>query len=208
MRNGAGQLGFYVDLDSCTGCKACQIACKNKNSLDVGVLWRRVVEARGGGWEKRGNTWIDDTFAFFMSLSCMHCRRPICEEVCPTRAVKKREDGVVFIDSDRCVGCSYCEMACPYGAPRFDEKMGVMTKCDFCKDNIDSARRPECVSACQMRVLEFGDIDDLRAKHGNVDEIFPLPDRRLTEPSAVFKPHRDLARASGKKLFVGNREEI
>lgn len=208
MRDGAQQLGFHVDTDSCSGCKACQIACKNKNGLDAGVLLRRVVEARGGEWKKHADAWVEDTFAFYVSLSCMHCARPICQEVCPTKAVKKREDGIVHIDPVRCVGCSYCEMACPYGAPRFDEKRGVMVKCDFCKDNIDSGKRPECVSACQMRVLDFGSIAELRSRPGSVDEVFPLPDPSLTEPCVVLKPHRDIARANGKEPVVGNREEI
>ena len=147
--------GFYLDTRSCTGCKACQIACKDKNSLPAGILWRRVVEIQGGEWLPRGAAWFTSIFAYFVSSACMHCQAPICAEVCPTKAIDQREDGIVLIDSQRCMGCRYCEMACPYRALQFDLDKGVMTKCDFCFDLLDEGKSPACVSACQMRVLRF-----------------------------------------------------
>ena len=85
--------GFYLDSRSCTGCKACQIACKDKNNLPVGVLWRKVVEVQGGEWLPRGAAWMTSAFAYFVSSACMHCEAPICAEVCPNGAVEQREDG-------------------------------------------------------------------------------------------------------------------
>ena len=200
--------GFHFNSDSCTGCKACLIACKNKNNLPVGVLWRRVVEVSGGEWVKREESWINNTFTYFLSIACMHCERPICAEVCPTRAIRQREDGIVLIDYDRCMGCHYCEWACPYGALQFAESAGVMTKCDLCYDYVDQGKLPACVSACQMRALEFGKLYELRSHAGRVSETFPLPDTKLTEPSSVLTPHRDAERAANEPAQIGNREEI
>ncbi len=112
------------------------------------------------------------------------------------------------IDPQRCMGCRYCEMACPYKAPQFDAAQGVMTKCDFCSDLIDAGKSPACVAACQMRVLHFGDIDELRAQFGDVDDVYPLPDPTLTQPSLVLTPHPDAVRGLGHGAKIGNREEI
>jgi anaerobic dimethyl sulfoxide reductase subunit B (iron-sulfur subunit) len=204
----AKRYGFHFNSSSCTGCKACQIACKGKNQLPVGILWRRVIEVSGGHWEKREEAWIDKTFTYYLSVACMHCERPICVGVCPTRALTQREDGIVLIDSDRCMGCHYCEWACPYDALQFDKERGVMTKCDFCYDDLDQGKSPACVSACQMRVLEFGEIETLRARHGTQVEIFPLPKRSFTEPSSILTPHRDAQQPRVQPAHIGNREEI
>ena len=204
----AKRLGFHVNTESCTGCKACQIACKEKNSLPVGVLWRRVVEVSGGDWVKRGEAWIEHPFTYFLSVACMHCERPICAEICPTQAIFQRDDGIVLIDPDRCMGCHYCEWACPYGAPQFNEATGVMTKCDLCYDYVEQGGQPACVAACQMRVLQFGEIEELRSLPGTVHEVFPLPDSNLTEPSGVLTPHRDVPRTITEDAHIGNQEEI
>ena len=107
------QLGFYVDLQGCTGCKACQIACKDKNGLEVSLLWRCVIEINGGEWLKLGDTWQDNTFTYNLSTACMHCEQPICREVCPTLAISKRADGVVLIDANRCMGLSLLRVGLP-----------------------------------------------------------------------------------------------
>jgi anaerobic dimethyl sulfoxide reductase subunit B (iron-sulfur subunit) len=203
----ARQYGFFVDVAACTGCKACQIACKDKNDLPVGVRWRRVVEVSGGGWQRRGPAWIHETVSYFVSVACNHCERPICAEGCPTGAIVRRPNGIVTIDGERCMGCHYCEWACPYGAPQFDEARGVMTKCDLCADEIERGRPPACVQACPMRVLEFGEIDELRARHGELARVEPLPDESLTEPAVALAPHPDCGRAE-THVHVGNREEV
>jgi anaerobic dimethyl sulfoxide reductase subunit B (iron-sulfur subunit) len=138
----------------------------------------------------------------------MHCEVPICVEVCPTQALYQREDGIVLLDVDRCMGCGYCEMACPYRAPQFDPDRKVMTKCDFCSDLLDLGSAPACVSACQMRVLLFGDIEELRNTYGKVDDIFPLPNPELTSPAIVFSPHPDAVRDEGQGGKINNLEEI
>jgi anaerobic dimethyl sulfoxide reductase subunit B (iron-sulfur subunit) len=200
--------GFYLDTAACTGCKACQISCKDKNQLPVGVLWRRVIEVSGGSWQARQGAWFSSVRAYFVSSACMHCENPICVEVCPTQAMSQREDGIVLIDEERCIGCRYCEMACPYKAPQFDCAKGVMTKCDFCYDLLDQGEPPACVSACQMRVLHYGDLSAIRARYGQVNDIYPLPDPGLTQPAIVFTPHPDSVRWHGNGMDITNREEI
>ena len=166
--------GFYIENGSCTGCKACQVACKDKNNLPVGVLWRRVVEVVGGSWWARMGAWLNNVQTYFVSSACMHCESPICVEVCPTKAMYQREYGIVLIDEDRCVGCRYCEMACPYKAPQFYPEKKLMAKCNFCVDQLDQGKAPACVTACQMRVLHFGDLESLRDIHGKVDFFLPF----------------------------------
>jgi anaerobic dimethyl sulfoxide reductase subunit B (iron-sulfur subunit) len=199
---------FHLDTSSCTGCKACQIACKDKNDLAVGILWRRVVEVQGGEWLPRGAAWLTNAFAYFVSAACMHCTAPICAEVCPTKALHQREDGIVLLDADRCMGCRYCEMACPYKAPQFDPAQGVMTKCNFCYDLLDAGKSPACVSACQMRVLHFGDLEELRAEHGEMADVYPLPPSHLTDPALILTLHPDAVRGDAQGARIGNQEEI
>jgi len=136
------QLAFFFDSSACSGCKACQAACKDKHHLPVGLLWRRVYEVTGGGWTRSGAAWMSNVFAYNLSISCNHCERPICVEVCPTRAMHKRADGLVVVDQDRCMGCQYCSWACPYDAPQYDSASGHMTKCDFCADNLEAGLPP------------------------------------------------------------------
>ncbi|MBN2206875.1 MAG: dimethylsulfoxide reductase subunit B [Candidatus Aminicenantes bacterium] len=202
------RLGFFFDASACSGCKACQAACKDKNGLEVGVLWRRVYEVQGGAWRNEGGLWRPDVFAYNVSIACNHCELPICRNVCPTAAIEQREDGIVTIDRARCIGCRYCEWACPYGALQFDEPANRMTKCDFCADEIEAGRPPACVAACPMRALDFGDIEELRARHGATAAIFPLPAPDVTKPALVIKPHRDAARAEAEGAEVANWEEI
>jgi anaerobic dimethyl sulfoxide reductase subunit B (iron-sulfur subunit) len=188
----AKQLAFYFNSSTCTDCKACQIACKDKNDLPIGVLWRRVIQYEGGSWIQNGNTLVpSNVFSYSVSTSCQHCESPVCLEVCPTAAITKGLDGIVSIDQQKCIGCRYCQWACPYGAPQFNEDKSVMTKCTFCADYLAEGKAPACVDACVMRALEFGELDELRAKYGNLNAVEPLPVGDLTHPSLVITPHKD-----------------
>lgn len=190
----AKQYAFHFDASVCNGCKACTIACKSKNALPVGINWRRVYEYGGGGWIQDANDPSimvpSNIHAYAMSVSCMHCENPLCMEVCPAAAITKGDDGIVLIDADRCIGCRYCEWACPYGAPQFDEDAGAMTKCNMCVDLVAKGQDPECVSACVMRALDFGELEEMREKYGTVDAIEPLPKSDITNPALVITPHR------------------
>lgn len=188
----AKQLGFYVNVANCTGCKACEIACKDKSNLPSGVRWRRVYEFGGGDWVQDGEQVVaSGVFSYFVSNACNHCEKPICMEVCPASAISKRDDGIVLIDANKCIGCRYCSWACPYGAPQFNEEAKVMTKCNFCYDLQAQGEKPACVDGCPYRVLEFGDIEELKAKHGNLNNVAPMPDPSLTKPAVVYSPHKN-----------------
>ncbi len=200
----AKQLGFYFDATACIGCRACQVACKDKNDLPVGQTWRQVVEVSGGGWTaQESGTWTTSAFAYYLSLGCQHCEKPLCVEVCPAGAMVKRPDGVVVVNADQCIGCRYCEWACPYGSPQFNEVKGVMAKCNFCEDYLAQGKNPACVDACVMRALDVGELSELRGKYGLVDQVDPLPAASITRPSIVLTPHgRSRTSGSSAKLTL------
>ena len=199
------RLAFYFDSSSCSGCKTCQMACKDKNNLAIGQVWRRVYEVTGGAWKKQGEAWKQDVFAYNLSMSCNHCEDPICVEVCPTHALWKREDGIVQIDQALCIGCKYCSWVCPYGAPQYNPETGVMGKCDLCADYVDQGKNPSCVDACPMRALDFGDYEELLVKYGASDHVYPLPDHSITGPSLCIKAHPNANKPDPK---VSNIEEV
>ncbi|MGD2121044.1 MAG: 4Fe-4S dicluster domain-containing protein [Gemmatimonadota bacterium] len=139
--------GFTLDLGRCVGCGACVLACRIENRLPKNVAWRRVIQvnrARIGG----GPT-------FHLSVACHHCEDPPCVTACPSAALEKRDDGVVLLISHRCIGCRYCEMACPFGAPAFDSEARVMTKCHLCHHRLAEGLPPACVEACPTGALGF-----------------------------------------------------
>ncbi|MDK9720206.1 MAG: 4Fe-4S dicluster domain-containing protein [Rhodospirillales bacterium] len=143
---------LVADLRRCVGCQTCTAACKNSNATAPGVQWRKVLDIETGEFP--------DVRRTFLPVGCMHCDDPPCLTVCPSTATKKRDDGIVLIDYDLCIGCAYCAVACPYQArfkvkdrlsaygelagemaheaARFDPSMiGVAQKCTFCADRID-----------------------------------------------------------------------
>jgi anaerobic dimethyl sulfoxide reductase subunit B (iron-sulfur subunit) len=206
----AKQLAFYFDASACGDCKACQIACKDKNDLPVGILWRRVFQYGGGSWVKQENVLVpNNVFSYSVSTACMHCQEPVCRDVCPAAAITKRADGVVLIDEAKCIGCRYCQWACPYGAPQFNEEKGVMTKCTFCQDYLAEGKAPACVDACVTRAIRFGDLEELRAEFGNLDAIEPLPLSKYTKPSLVITPHKNSqVSGSGTGKILNLPEEL
>jgi anaerobic dimethyl sulfoxide reductase subunit B len=199
---------FYFDASACSGCKACQVACKDRHGLPLGVRWRRVYEVVGGGWTRRDGAWLNDVIAYHVSMACNHCERAICMEVCPAGAITRRADGLVLLDAERCMGCRYCEWACPYGAPQYDASTGRMTKCTFCAEDLDLGGQPACVAACPLRVLDFGERAELEARHGPTPTMHPLPDPALTRPALALTAHHLAARPGVGALQVGNREEV
>ena len=200
------QLGFYLDVSSCSGCKACQVACKDRHGLETGRLWRRVAEIEGGEWRREGEAWRPTVFAYSLSISCLHCAEPACVAACPSAAIEKDPDeGLVSVDEARCLGCRYCSWACPYGVPQFAEAAGTMSKCDTCVEDRQEGRPPTCVAACPLRALDFGELEDLRRRHGTLDTLPPLPDGSITRPSVVITPPAALG---AEPVVVVNAEEI
>ena len=203
------QLGFYFDAVRCTGCKACQIACQDKHDLPAELRWRRIAEYSGGEWSfNQDGSYNQNVFSYYVSVACNHCETPICQEVCPANAIEKRDDGLVLIDESKCIGCRYCEWTCPYGAPQFNEDAGKMTKCTFCSDNLAQGEPPACVAACPSRALDFGELDELRAKYGSLDEVAPLPEASLTKPALVINPNHNTRPVNSAEGKLANPEEV
>lgn len=175
-------LGFYFDMNMCIGCRTCQIACKDKNDLDVGIIFRRVLTFETGTYP--------EAKSYNYSGTCNHCAEPKCVEGCPTGAMHIAEDGTVQHNADKCIGCKYCTWNCPYGVPQYVAKLGKVRKCDSCKDLRDAGGNPACVDACLMRCLKFGDLDELRKEYGPglVQEITVLPSAEKTNPSVLINP--------------------
>ncbi|MBU6483469.1 MAG: 4Fe-4S dicluster domain-containing protein [Betaproteobacteria bacterium] len=169
------KLGLVIDLDTCVGCHACAVACKewNGSSAVSGPLsdYEPYGAEPSGVWFNRIRHYeigeYPDNKTLNLPMSCMHCEDAACVTVCPTGASYKRpEDGIVLIDQDKCMGCNLCSWACPYGARELDRSSGTMKKCTLCVDRIYDLelpveeRQPACVLACPAHARMFGDLDD------------------------------------------------
>lgn len=168
------QLALVIDLNVCVGCHACVTSCKEWNtSGSAGPLTDLNAYSANpsGTFFNRVQTYeagiFPNTQTVHFPKSCLHCEEPPCVPVCPTGASYKREeDGIVLVDYDKCIGCSYCSWACPYGARELDQERQVMTKCTLCVDRIysetlpESERMPACVLACPTSARIFGDVHD------------------------------------------------
>lgn len=175
-------LGFYFDANMCIGCHTCQAACTDKNNLEAGTNFRQVRSFETGVYPNAKR--------YHFSGACNHCTDAKCVKGCPTGAMHYAEDGTVQPDLTKCVGCKYCTWNCPYGVPQFIEAIGQVNKCTGCKDLRDAGQNPACVDACIMRCLEFGDLDELAAKHGQklVKDLPILPSSTITKPSVLINP--------------------
>ncbi len=185
------QLGFFIDSSICSGCKTCQVACKDKNNLEVGRLFRRVSEFSGGRFKKdEKGAFSHDVYAYTLSIACNHCKEPICVKNCPPQAMHKRKgDGIVRVNTDLCIACNYCAQLCPYGAPQMDKKYNQMSKCDMCVDLLAEDQGPICVDACPLNAIQFGPIRELREKYGTLAEVKDMPPSTFTYPNLVIKPN-------------------
>ena len=215
---GGKKLGLVIDLDTCVGCHACAVNCKewNTSGYTAPLTDFHPYEAQQDGvWLNRVHTYEAGTGTESRTVhfprSCLHCEEPACVTVCPTGASYKRaEDGIVLVNADICIGCKLCSWACPYGAREFDQDQGVMRKCTLCVDRIynenivEEERVPACVKACPAHARHFGDLGDatsevslLVAARGGYD-LMPemgykpvnkyLPPRRHAAPAAPARP--------------------
>jgi dimethyl sulfoxide reductase iron-sulfur subunit len=163
-----------IDLKKCVGCNSCTMACRMENGTPPGVLFNHVEKYEIGKYPAARMK--------FLPLLCMHCAEPACLDVCPTGATYKREDGLVLVDHEKCMGCRYCVLACPYEARHSLRKIenyfgpgtvtpwevvkhqdldkGTAVKCTFCVKRLDKGRQPACVETCPATARYFGDLDD------------------------------------------------
>ncbi len=149
----AKQLGFYVEMDKCVQCHACEVACQSYHQSDLGVKMRRVTTIWSGSFP--------NVTSVSVSMSCMHCGDPACVAVCPAGALSKRpEDGLVVVDDSKCIGCHYCFFACPFGVPQYGAD-GTMKKCDMCLDRLEAGEVPACVKTCPAEAIHYGPLDEL-----------------------------------------------
>lgn len=177
------QYGFFIDQSRCIGCNSCTIACMQWHDIPPGsVKWMRVYQ-----WEKGT---FPNVRLHMLPVMCYHCGNPVCVKSCPNKAMFKEEKyGAVLVDADKCQGARKCWRACPYGAPQFqgDEQGTKMSKCTMCIDRLEQGLRPICVLSCSMRALEFGPLDEIMAKYGNLRRLEDMP-KETTRPAVVFKP--------------------
>lgn len=177
------QYGFYFDATNCIGCHTCQVACKDVNGLEVGENFRNVTSYY------TGSEW--DVHMYHVAMACNHCFSPACVKNCPTGAMYKDEEtGLVLHDDEACIGCKSCVSACPYEQPVLIESLGIVHKCDGCAGLRLQGEQPSCVASCPQRVLEFGDVEELRAAHPGVDlvsDCYVIPDSSQTVPSLLME---------------------
>jgi anaerobic dimethyl sulfoxide reductase subunit B len=178
------QYGFFIDQSRCIGCNTCTVACMQWQGIQPGsVRWMRVYQ-----WEKGT---YPNTRLHILPVPCFHCEKPVCLEACPNGAIYKEEKyGAVLVDWNKCTGARKCWKACPYGAPQYagDEAGQKMSKCNMCIDRLEQGGPPMCVASCSMRALDFGPIEELMKKYGNLRSLEDLPKETLTRPAVIFKP--------------------
>lgn len=203
------QYGFHFDGKRCTGCKTCVLACKDNKDLSTEIAFRNVYEYGGGSWEQVDGLWSNDAFTYYVSVACNHCDSPACMAKCPQAAISKDPGtGIVTSDPEKCIGCGTCAITCPYSAPKVDEEKKKIVKCDLCASRVAEGEQPICVEACPLRALDFGDIDELRAKYGEVAAIAPLPSEEETHPNIVITEPVNAKPAGDATGSVLNEREI
>lgn len=176
------QYGFFFDMNRCYACQACSIACKDWNGIEPGAeKWMTVYE------------WEEGTFPLTrlhsLAFSCGHCENPSCIAACESGAIYKEDEfGAVLVDQDKCTGCRKCYDACPYGSPKFasDELGTKMSKCTMCVDRLSDGLAPVCTLSCPLRAMDFGPIDELVAKYGDVRYCIGMPDPEETKPNYLI----------------------
>lgn len=191
---------MVIDLSRCKNLKKCQSACNHMHHIHPGQNWIKVNPMQEA----------EHTAQFWQPTTCMHCDEPPCVKVCPVDATFKRKDGIVLIDSDRCIGCRFCMAACPYSTRVFNwedpgvpeevahhhyspetsvpQKKGTVGKCDFCPDMVRHGELPHCVSACPNGVFFFGDMNEDSVTNGA--ETFRFSD--LVRDKAGYRLMEDL----------------
>jgi Fe-S-cluster-containing dehydrogenase component len=162
------QYAFEVDLDRCSGCKACVTACHSMNGLDEGETWRSV------GLLQRAEPELSPAQQH-VTTACHHCLEPGCAQGCPTQAYEKDPvTGVVRHLDDQCFGCQYCVLKCPYDVPQYNAKKGVVRKCDLCVGRLREGEAPACAQACPTRAIRVTVVEAAAVRRAP-EAAFDLP---------------------------------
>ena len=175
------QFGFQVDLDRCSGCKACVTACHSMNGLDESETWRDVGVLIGEANQL--------PIMQHVTTACHHCLEPACASACPVDAYEKDPvTGIVRHLDDQCFGCQYCTLACPYDVPKYHEKKGIVRKCDLCSDRLAEGEAPACVQACPHEAISIHAVDVARLKQERSSDtlVGTAPDSSFTVPTTKY----------------------
>ncbi|MCI0357089.1 MAG: dimethyl sulfoxide reductase anchor subunit [Planctomycetaceae bacterium] len=184
------QYGFTVDLDACSGCKACVTACHSLNGLDDDETFRDVGLLMGR--DGRGEHVLQH-----VTTACHHCLEPACLHGCPTRAYDKDPvTGIVRHLDDQCIGCQYCTLMCPYDVPKYNPAKGIVRKCDMCRQRLDDGEAPACVQACPNQAIRIELVSHESAhSRARAGSFLPTaPDPRVTIPTTRFVSGREQLR--------------
>ena len=178
------QYAFAVDLDACTGCKACVSACHSLNGLDEDEMWRTVGLIHSDA--------PDEPYQQIVTSACHHCEDPACANGCPVLAYEKdAETGIVRHLDDQCIGCQYCVLKCPYDVPKYSKKRGIVRKCDMCQSRLAVGEAPACVQACPNEAIRI----EVVGKGGNTlqsgSRLVPGAfDSSYTRPTTNYRTSR------------------
>ncbi|MEQ1860003.1 MAG: DmsC/YnfH family molybdoenzyme membrane anchor subunit [Chthoniobacteraceae bacterium] len=187
------QYAFAVDLDACTGCKACVAACHSLNGLDDDEMWRNVGLLHGGT--------SDAPYQQTVTTACHHCVEPACLEGCPVMAYEKDADtGIVRHLDDQCIGCQYCVLKCPYDVPKYSKRLGIVRKCDMCIDRLAVGEAPACVQACPTSAIriELADKAEVSRAAKPGSEMLPGAfDSSYTKPTSRYHSTRPIPSDAG-----------
>lgn len=183
------QYSFEVDLDACSGCKACVAACHSLNGLEEGELWRNVGMLVGGGEQQ--------PVLQHVTAACHHCLEPACMHGCPVNAYEKDPiTGIVAHLDDQCIGCKYCMFMCPYDVPSYSKSKGIVRKCNMCADRLAVGEAPACVQACPHQAIKIRNVScEEIIDNSETDQLVPgAPDVHLTMPTTRYNTKRVLPR--------------
>ena len=189
------------DLERCTGCHACSVACKVENHVPLGNFRTKVYYYDQGQFPQ--------VRRHFLPVVCMQCEDAPCLKACPTNSISRGADGIVRINTETCTGAGKCEEACPYGAIYVNPHTSLADKCDFCSHRLEAGMEPACVETCPGETIIFGDLNDPQSRIARFvakasDELTVLKPDEATKPQVHY---RGLTREMEKKIPKGRNHD-